>query len=88
LTLGKPDITGDNNSHDTFNGMADIAIAKNGDVFIADGEGPNTRVAKFSKGGALIKWWGGKGTGPGRFNGPHSIAVDSKGRWTLRFAEG
>src|SRR5262249_10616926 len=26
------------------------------------------------------KWWGGKGTGPGEFNVPHSIAIDSKGR--------
>jgi hypothetical protein len=49
LTLGKQDVLGDNTSHDTFNGMADLAVTKNGDIVVADGEGPNTRVAKFAK---------------------------------------
>jgi DNA-binding beta-propeller fold protein YncE len=80
MTLGQKDRTGDNTSEDAFNGMADLAVAKNGDIFIADGEGPNTRVVKFSKDGKFIKWWGGKGTDPGHFNVPHSIAIDSKGR--------
>jgi DNA-binding beta-propeller fold protein YncE len=80
MTLGKKGVTGDNTSQDTFNGMADLAVAKNGDILIADGEGPNTRVVKFSKDGKFIKWWGGKGTGPGQFDQPHSIALDSKGR--------
>jgi DNA-binding beta-propeller fold protein YncE len=80
MTLGRKGITGDNTSKDTFNGMADLAVAKSGDIFIADGEGPNTRVVKFSRDGRFIKWWGGKGTGSGQFNVPHSIAIDSKGR--------
>jgi DNA-binding beta-propeller fold protein YncE len=80
MTLGKKGVTGDNTSQDTFNGMADLAVAKNGDIFIADGEGPNTRVVKFSKDGKFIKWWGGKGTEPGQFDVPHSIAIDSKDR--------
>jgi peptidylamidoglycolate lyase len=80
MTLGKKGVTGDNTSQDTFNGMADVAVAKNGDIFIADGEGPNTRVVKFAKDGQFIKWWGGKGTEPGQFNVPHSIAIDSRGR--------
>lgn len=80
MTLGQKGVTGDNTSHDAFNGMADLAVAKNGDIFIADGEGPNTRVVKFSKDGKFLKWWGGKGTNPGQFDVPHSIAIDSKGR--------
>lgn len=80
LTLGKKGVTGDNESQDTFNGMADVAVAKNGDIFVADGEGPNTRIAKFSRDGKFIKWWGGKGDGPGQFNVPHSVALDAKGR--------
>ena len=79
LTLGKKGVKGDNESHDTFNGMADVAIGKNGDIFIADGEGPNNRVAKFSASGTFLKWWGGKGAAAGQFNEPHSIAIDSKG---------
>ena len=80
MTIGKKGVTGDNNSQDTFNGMADLAVAKNGDIFIADGEGPNTRVVKFSSHGSFIQWWGGKGSDPGQFNVPHSIAIDPKGR--------
>jgi hypothetical protein len=53
LTLGKQDVLGDNTSRDTFNGMADLAVTKNGDIVVADGEGPNTRVAKFAKDGAF-----------------------------------
>jgi DNA-binding beta-propeller fold protein YncE len=80
MTLGKKGVKGGNDSQDTFNGMADLAVAKSGDIFIADGEGPNTRVVKFSKDGKFLKWWGGKGTEAGQFNVPHSIAIDSKGR--------
>jgi DNA-binding beta-propeller fold protein YncE len=80
LTIGRKGVTGDNESKDAFNGMADVAVAKNGDVLIADGEGPNTRVVRLSKDGKFLNWWGGAGTGPGQFNVPHSIAVDGKGR--------
>ena len=79
MTLGKKGVLGDNTSHDTFNGMADLAVARNGDIFVADGEGPNTRVVKFSKDGTFLDWWGGKGTAPGQFDTPHSIAIDSQG---------
>jgi DNA-binding beta-propeller fold protein YncE len=75
MTLGKRDVTGDNESREAFNGMADVAVAENGDVFIADGEGPNTRVVKFSPDGKFLQWWGGKGTEPGHFDVPHSIAI-------------
>jgi len=80
MTIGKKGVTGDNTSQDTYNGMADLAVSKNGDVFIADGEGPNTRVVKLSKDGKFIKWWGGKGVDAGQFDVPHSIAIDSVGR--------
>jgi DNA-binding beta-propeller fold protein YncE len=80
MTLGKKGVTGDNTSEDAFNGMADLAVAKGGDIFIADSEGPNTRIVKFSETGKFIKWWGGKGADAGQFNMPHSIAIDSKGR--------
>lgn len=79
MTVGKRGVLGDNNSHDAYNGMADIAFAKNGDIFIADGEGPNTRVVRLSKTGKFLQWWGGKGTAPGQFDVPHSIAIDAKG---------
>jgi DNA-binding beta-propeller fold protein YncE len=80
MTIGQKGMTGDNESKEFYNGMADLVVAKNGDIFVADGEGPNTRVVKLSKDGKFIKWWGGKGTEPGQFNVPHSIAMDSKER--------
>jgi DNA-binding beta-propeller fold protein YncE len=37
-------------------------------------------VVKFSKDGKFIKAWGKKGSAPGEFNEPHSIAMDAQGR--------
>jgi sugar lactone lactonase YvrE len=80
LTLGKPGVAGAGN--DEFNAPSAVATAPNGDIFIADGHGGNTnaRIVKFSKDGKFIKTWGKKGTGPGEFDGPHAIAMDSQGR--------
>ena len=39
----------------------------------------NARIVKFSKDGKFIKEWGKLGTGPGEFNTPHALALDSKG---------
>jgi len=80
MTLGRKGVAGDNESRDAFNGVADLVIANNGDIFIADGESTNTRVVKYSKDGKFVTWWGGKGTEPGKFDEPHSIAIDSRGR--------
>jgi sugar lactone lactonase YvrE len=77
MTLGTAGVSGE--APDRFNGVAAIAIAPNGDIFIADGH-VNNRVVKYSKDGKFIKTWGKKGTGPGEFNVPHSLAFDSKGR--------
>jgi DNA-binding beta-propeller fold protein YncE len=80
MTLGKAGVAGA--GPDTFNGPCDVAIAPNGDIFVADGHGndTNARVVKFTKDGKFIKAWGKKGTGPGEFDTLHSIAMDSKGR--------
>jgi DNA-binding beta-propeller fold protein YncE len=62
-----------------FNRPADVAFAKNGDVYVADGYG-NSRVVKFDRDGNYIKAWGRYGTGIGEFNLPHTVAVDKEGR--------
>jgi DNA-binding beta-propeller fold protein YncE len=62
-----------------FNKPADVAFAKNGDIYVADGYG-NSRVVKFDRDGKYIKAWGKYGTGIGEFNLPHSVAVDNQGR--------
>jgi streptogramin lyase len=80
LTLGKAGVAGD--GEDTFNQPSAVAIAANGDIFVADGHGGNSnaRIVKFSKDGRFLMTWGKKGSAPGELNIPHAIAFDSKGR--------
>ena len=80
MTLGKPGIAGD--GPDTFNAPSDIYVTANGTIFIADGHGgdTNARIVKLDKNGKFIKAWGKKGTGPGEFDQPHGLAMDSAGR--------
>src|SRR5215813_2422060 len=83
LTLGKAGVPGD--GPDTFNQPSDVITAPNGDIFVADGHGGNTnaRIVKFDKTGKFIKAWGKKGTAPGEIDGPHTLAMDSRGRLFL-----
>ncbi|MEA3026236.1 MAG: hypothetical protein QOF91_1521, partial [Alphaproteobacteria bacterium] len=80
MTLGKPGVAGI--TQDTFNAPSDIFVAPNGDIFVADGHGgdTNNRIVKFDKSGKYIKDWGKKGFGPGEFDTPHNLAMDSAGR--------
>jgi len=81
MSLGKAGVAG--SGTDVFSGPCDVAIAANGDIFVADGhiaDTPVNRIMKFSKDGKFIKAWGKRGTGPGEFDTPHSIAIDSRGR--------
>jgi DNA-binding beta-propeller fold protein YncE len=83
-TLGKSGVAG--KGPDEFNSPSDVVLAPDGDIFVADGHGDfpvkntNDRMVKFSKDGKFIKTWGHHGAGPGEFNVPHSLAMDSAGR--------
>ena len=76
LTLGIKGKAGTDDK--TFNRPTDIAFAANGDFYVSDGYG-NSRVVKFSREGKYLLAWGKPGKGPGEFQVPHSVAVDSKG---------
>jgi len=81
MTLGKAGEKGD--GPDVFDQPTSIAIAPNGDVFVAEGHSPtygNSRIMKFSKDGKLIKIIGRKGRGAGELMGPHNLAFDTEGR--------
>ena len=80
MALGKAGVAGD--AHDTFNQPSAVAIAPDGDIFVADGHGGNSnaRIVKFSKDGKFLQTWGTKGAGPGEFNIPHALTFDSQGR--------
>jgi len=59
-------------------------VAPNGSIFVSEGhastEGSTARVLKFDKDGKFLKAWGKLGKGPGEFDQPHALAMDSKGR--------
>jgi DNA-binding beta-propeller fold protein YncE len=80
LTLGKAGVAGD--GPDEFNAPSAVYVAPDGDIFVADGHGGNTnaRIVKFSPDGKFIKTWGKKGSAPGEFDIPHTLAMDARGR--------
>lgn len=80
MELGMKGVAGDNDSKVALNGPADVAVGPNGDIFVADGEGPNTRIVKYSKDGKFLTMWGSKGSEPGQLLIPHSVFLDSRGR--------
>ena len=83
MTLGTPGVAG--TGHDEFDAPTEVAIAPNGDIYVADGhsrgsgETGNARIMKFDRNGEFIKTWGRKGMGPGEFDEIHSLELDSRG---------
>ena len=80
LTLGTPGVAGSGNN--AFNSPADVIVADNGNVFIADGHNNdgNNRVMKFTKDGRFVMSWGQTGYGPGEFRALHAIDIDAQDR--------
>jgi DNA-binding beta-propeller fold protein YncE len=58
-----------------FRQPTDVTWDSDGNIYISDGY-INSRVAKYSRDGDWLKSWGEKGTGPGQFRTPHTIAAD------------
>ena len=86
LTLGTKGEAGEWNEaagSRKLNQPNDIAIAANGDVFVAQGHTPgargDARVLKFDRTGKFLKSWGGKGKEPGQFDVAHGIVIDPAG---------
>jgi sugar lactone lactonase YvrE len=78
MTLGKPGGAAD---PDYFYQPNDVLVAPDGSIFVSEGHGgANARILKFTKDGKLIKTFGRKGSGPGEMEGPHALAMDSRGR--------
>ena len=86
LTLGTKGEAGEWNEaagSRKLNQPNDVAIASNGDVFVAQGHTPgprgDARVLRFDRTGRFITSWGGKGKEPGQFEVAHGIAIDAQG---------
>jgi hypothetical protein len=80
LTLGRAGAAG--SGQYTFNQPSDVLVAPSGDIFVADGHGPqtNARIVVFTDDGTFIRSWGRHGSGPNQLEGPHSLALDTQGR--------
>jgi len=61
-----------------FRQVTDVTWDPAGNIYISDGY-INARVAKADRNGRWLKSWGAKGSKPGEFNTPHSIAADAQG---------
>jgi len=64
---------------DVFNRPTDVAWDAAGNIYVADGLGNNSRVAKFDKNGKFVRSWGQTGTANGQFRQPRALAVDAQG---------
>ena len=62
-----------------FNHPADVAVAPNGEIYVADGYG-NSAIHRFSAEGKHLESWGAPGAGRGQFTTPHGIWVDRRER--------
>jgi len=80
MRLGTAGVAGDGPNE--FNEPSTVFVAPTGEIFVGDGHGgrSNARIVKFSADGRFIKAWGARGAGPGEFETPHAIAMDSRGR--------
>jgi hypothetical protein len=80
MRLGTPGVPGNDATH--FNAPSDVAVAANGDIFVADGHGDatNNRIVKFRSDGTFVAAFGSTGDGRGEFRTPHAIALDAAGR--------
>lgn len=79
MTLGTPNNPPERMSGKPFNGPTDVTVAPDGTIYITDGYG-NARVHQYIADGKLIRSWGQPGKGPGQFNTPHGIRLDSAGQ--------
>ena len=55
-----------------------VAIAPNGDVYVADGYG-SSYINQYNSTGEYIRTFGGPGNGPGQLSCPHGLIVDTRG---------
>jgi peptidylamidoglycolate lyase len=76
FSLGEAKVNGDDSTH--FSLPTDVAVASDGSFYVSDGYG-NSRIVKFSREGKWLFAWGKKGAGPGEFNIPHGVSLDSHG---------
>ncbi|XP_036311445.2 NHL repeat-containing protein 3 isoform X2 [Pipistrellus kuhlii] len=79
--LGTPGKKGTGLNPLQFDNPAELYVEDTGDIYIVDGDGGlNNRLIKLSQDFMMLWLHGENGTGPAKFNIPHSVTVDSSGR--------
>ncbi|KAK2504729.1 hypothetical protein MC885_001155 [Smutsia gigantea] len=79
--LGTPGKKGTGLNPLQFDNPAELYVEDTGDIYIVDGDGGlNNRLIKLSQDFKILWLRGENGTGPAKFNIPHSVTVDSAGR--------
>ncbi len=71
MTLGKAGQGAGSAALDTFDQPTGVAVASNGDIFVAEGHGPkfgNSRIVKFDRNGKFIKTFAKLGSGDGELS--------------------
>lgn len=61
-----------------FTWPTDVAVNRQGDVYVLDA-GSNNRVQEFSSSGQPLAQWGSFGSGPGQFKDPAGLTLDHSG---------
>jgi hypothetical protein len=64
---------------DGFSRPSDVTWDRAGNIYVADGLGTNSRIAKFNKDGDFLKTWGHSGSGQNQFSQIRGIAADAAG---------
>jgi DNA-binding beta-propeller fold protein YncE len=77
--------TNDQHQNGTFNAPTNVAIDRNGWLYVADTW--NYRVQVFDASGKFVRAFGAQGDRPGEFIRPKGIAVDSEGHIYVADAE-
>ncbi len=75
LTLGTVNIPATLDGGKPFHRPSHATVARNGDIYAADGHG-NAMIHCFSPDGTLKFSWGSRGSGPGQFDTVHSVFID------------
>ncbi|MBI4559942.1 MAG: hypothetical protein HY706_20315 [Candidatus Hydrogenedentes bacterium] len=76
-TLGYPQESGVYQNPDQYK-PTNVAIAPNGDFYVADGYGLSY-IHQYNAKAEYLRTWGGAGTEPGKMRCPHGIWIDTRG---------
>ncbi len=78
LTIDWPQESKIYKSAETFRPTS-VAVGPDGTIFVADGYGQSW-VHRFDKAGKYLSSFGGPGSEPGKFQTPHGLLVDTRGK--------